>query len=259
MIDINLVQSFLERCARNESLRTLATAFRHALESLGFRYFACCSHVDPLNAPPGSVMFHNYPAVWEKAFSESKLYELDPVLLYAESTLIPFAWDSPRFRARLLPIQREILGAGASLGIVHGFTVPIHTPWQPDSSTASCSLVPYSASIPKQSYFTAQLLAAPFYEAARTASARRLALMPVRLSPRERECLELVAQGLTDWESSRILKISESTVCTHIKRAMQRLGAEDRHQAIARALALRAIRFGDILPSALPTDNRPTA
>jgi DNA-binding CsgD family transcriptional regulator len=249
VVDADLVQSFLERCERNESLEALTAAFREALESLGFRYFACCSHVDPFAPPPGSVMFHNYPGAWVKAFSESKLYEIDPVLRYAERTLVPFTWDSPQFRSQLLPVQREILGAGASLGIVHGFTIPIHVPWEPDSPTASCSLIPDSTLLKMRNYFTVQLLVAPFYEAARKASVRRGAGMPVRLSPRERECLEFLAQGLTDWESSRILKISESTVRTHIKRALQRLGTEDRHQGIARALALRVIRFGDILPS----------
>lgn len=193
VVDADLVQSFLERCERNESLDALAAAFRQGVESLGFRYFACCSHVDPFDPPPGSVMFHNYPAVWEKAFSESKLYEIDPVLRYAERTLVPFAWDSPRFRSQLLPLQREILGAGASLGIVHGFTVPIHVPWEPDSPTASCSLIPYSTSLEMRNYFSVHLLIAPFYEAARKASVRRDAGMPVRLSPRERECLEFLA------------------------------------------------------------------
>lgn len=250
MVEFDVVQEFLARCERGEPIETLAAAFQKALETLGFQFFACCSHVDPANPPRGSVMYHNYPAVWTKAFSESKLYEIDPVLKFAEQTLVPFFWDAPRFHAQLTPLQREILAAGGTLGLTRGFTIPIHVPWEPDVPSASCSLVPATDTINRRSCFAAQLLVAPFYEAARLAFAPRNTLAAkIRFSRRERECLELAAQGRTDWEAGRILRISESTVRTYIERAMHRLGALTRNQAIAQALALRQIRFGDVLRS----------
>jgi LuxR family quorum sensing-dependent transcriptional regulator len=64
---------------------------------------------------------------------------------------------------------------------------------------------------------------------------------PVRLTPRERDMLMLVADGKTDWEISVIMGISESTARFHVDNARRKLGAVTRAQAVARLAALRLI------------------
>jgi DNA-binding CsgD family transcriptional regulator len=59
-----------------------------------------------------------------------------------------------------------------------------------------------------------------------------------RVTPREREVLELVAEGLSSREIAGRLWVTEETVKTHIRRLHDRLGARTRAHAVA--IAFRA-------------------
>jgi DNA-binding NarL/FixJ family response regulator len=63
----------------------------------------------------------------------------------------------------------------------------------------------------------------------------------VKLTPREREILRLLAEGLSNAEIGARLFISGETVRTHVKHGVHKLGARTRTQAVALAL-----RSGDI-------------
>jgi PAS domain S-box-containing protein len=61
--------------------------------------------------------------------------------------------------------------------------------------------------------------------------------MRYAFSPREREVVQLVAQGLTTRDIADELRVSLETVRTHIRHAMAKLGSRTRAQLVARALA----------------------
>jgi DNA-binding CsgD family transcriptional regulator len=58
----------------------------------------------------------------------------------------------------------------------------------------------------------------------------------IRLSPRERELAELVAQGLSDKEMAQTLGISRWTVASHLRRVYSKLGVRTRAEMVAHLL-----------------------
>lgn len=246
MKQFDIAQLFIERCERATPLEELTTAFEGGLQSMGFRHFACCSHVDPLRPPRSAVMLHNYPAGWVRTYSDLKLQDSDPVFLCADRTFLPFSWDAPAFRARLTAPQKKILMEAEMFDLAHGYTMPIHLPSLPGAPRASCSVVPDSGSVDPRSYYAMQLMATYLYAAAsRELDSRNDSRPQNVLTRRQRQCLELAAQGKSDWVISRLLGLSESTVHNHIESAKRRLGVATRVQAIVEALASRQISFGD--------------
>lgn len=261
MNPFDLVQSFIEDCERATTLSNLSDAFQRALEDLGFRYFACGSHVDPLH-PREAVMLLNYPKAWVKAYSEMQLHSIDPVFARAARSALPFFWDDPVFNNSVKSGQRKMLDEARRFGIEHGYTIPVHSPRSPVPIHASCSVIPgRGRSHHPHSYFAIQLMAGYLFE-----SATRIMEVPhgnttvPTLSPRQRQCLELAGQGKTDWEIGVILGISQNTVHTHIESAKRRLNVTSRQTAIVCGLAWHQINYGDAIrvaraPPRLPSRN----
>jgi DNA-binding NarL/FixJ family response regulator len=77
---------------------------------------------------------------------------------------------------------------------------------------------------------------------------RRLSPTGPQLSPREKEVLGLLADGLGVAQISKQLYISESTTKTHISKVYEKLGAGNRAQAL-----MTAMRLGLIANPADPT------
>jgi DNA-binding CsgD family transcriptional regulator len=248
MNQFEVAQGFIEQCQAGAPVGVLAQAFQRCTETLGFRHFACCSHVDPLKPPRRAVMLHSYPKEWARLFSELELFDIDPVFLHASRSLVPFFWDTQAFHDELSPPQQEMFHEARRYGLTRGYTVPIHSVDAPRDFRASCSVVPDSESLEPAAYLAVQLMAFYMYDAASN-DAQEKDPPPVQqpLSRRERECLELAAQGKSDWVSSRILGLSERTVHNHVENAKRRLQVATRMQAVMHALAGEQISLGDVV------------
>jgi DNA-binding NarL/FixJ family response regulator len=70
---------------------------------------------------------------------------------------------------------------------------------------------------------------------------RRGAAAATRLTPREQQILQLVADGLGTSDIARRLYLGESTLKTHLNRIFRKLGVSNRTQALAAAIRLELL------------------
>ena len=246
MKPFEVAETFIEQHGRNVPLPELQTLFATSLQELGFSYFSCCTHADPLNARNAPLVLHNYPDEWVRYYSAGSYYRVDPVFRYAEERMTPFFWDDADFRSSLNPAQRQILLDAAAHGIAHGFTVPIRPPGM---QMASCSVVPGLPVIERGAYQAVLTMAWYVFDAMQRAASRAdcSGARSMQLSERERQCLQLAAQGKDDWSIGSLLRISERTAHNHIERAKRRLGVCTRVQVIVHALSEGQLSFGDVI------------
>jgi DNA-binding CsgD family transcriptional regulator len=235
--------AFAELCDRAVLVEDLSLVFMREVRALGFTHAACASHVDPLKPPPGAVMMVDYPRAWLERFSANNYAERDPVFLTARRQALPFQWSDRRFRHGLAEDQLAILDEAAEMGLGDGVTIPIHAP---DALPASCSLAIGGDGVDPLNVCQAHWYAVYAHE-----SARRLLVKQERpprpvLSPRERQCLELIAQGKDDFAVSVLLGISEHTAHNAVRRVMRKYGVATRMQAFVRALRDGEIRLEDV-------------
>lgn len=235
--------SFAEFCDKAVSVDEISGRFMSEVRALGFSYAACSSHVDPLKPPHGAVMIVNYPQTWLERFSSQGYAARDPVFLAARRQALPFQWSDWRFRGGLDDDQIEILNEAADAGLADGFTVPIHAP---DALPASCSLAMGPDGVDPLSVRDAHWYAVYAHESARRLSVKAPPLKRPRLGRRERQCLELIARGKTDFEISVILGMSEHTVHNTVRRTMRKYGVATRVQAFVRALRDGELKMEDV-------------
>jgi LuxR family transcriptional regulator, quorum-sensing system regulator BjaR1 len=234
--------AFAEVCDRASTVADVQAAFMREVRSLGFSYAACASHVDPLRPPADAVMMVDYPQAWLERFSAKDYARRDPVFKAARRQSLPFQWSDKAFRNELAADQLRILDEAKAVGLADGFTIPIHAP---DALPASCSLVIGPDGVDPLNARSAHWYAVYAHECARRL---RLVGAPAKpkLSPRERQCVELLGQGKDDGDMAMILGLSEHTVHNIVRRAMAKYGVISRVQAFVRALKDGEIRLEDV-------------
>ena len=153
-------------------------------------------------------------------------------------------------------------------GVGAAVSVPIHRP-RPANEAGSysrfaglCSfLMKNGAPLPLESLAAAHYVGALAFDAVERL--RHAVIRPDpfrhrcarRLTPRQRDCVVLVARGKSDWEIGRLLGISESTVHKHIEEdAKRRFGVSTRIQLVVRSLFDARLSFSDVIssPTSLP-------
>lgn len=242
MTDIARIQEFVDTSRQVSDQQQLQELLQSVRAELGFDYFWLVHRVD-VRVPdegPGElnqtkvIAISDYPVEWVDVYVSNQLAAHDPVLQASQEAGIGFSWSEIPNMIDMTPIQRDLLDQAREVGIVDGFTVPAKAS---GLSNGSCNFaIGPGRDFPRANLLLAELVGIHSLHAARllVEKAHARADRP-RLTPRQRDCIDLVGRGKTDWEIAQILGISPATVKDHIDDARRKYGVSKRVQIVLRA------------------------
>lgn len=232
VLSVDVLAAFARRSARTATGEQLALLLEAVAGQLGFAVFALVlDHAGFGSGRPGAEPITTYPDAWRARFLAAGYGDIDPVHAACRQRVMGFCWDRLGTIITLTPSQSAILRESRCFGLGKGFTVPLHLPSRA-SGSLSFAAAP-GVLISNASCYLAQVVAAIAGEVAiRLAGAAT----SIRLTPRERQCVALLAAGLTDRGIGRELQLSEETVTKYLNAARRRHGLRTRTQLVARAL-----------------------
>lgn len=252
-----LSDRFAAAVSRCCSLEDLGIELDRACSELGFTYFALLHHAALGGTRSALVRLHNYPQNWvDQLEAEATLVD-DPVHCACRRTSTGFAWDALAELGTIAPAAKQRLIASRDYGLGDGFTVPVHVPGEPAGSCSFASA--RDEPLPYERLHSAELIGRLAFEMARTLSGAGATPDRPHLSPRERQCLKLVACGKTDWEVSVILGISVETARQYLKQARQAYDVVSRTQLVVLGLRDDWLSFDDALPVLAPPLRPPSS
>lgn len=183
------------------------------------------------------VTSEGWPLEWYQRYRIRNYITVDGMAQWAIRTNQPFTYREVPDAFRLPDKARRVRAEAAAYGLVDGFVVPIGPAGSCNSavilnSSSGCDLGP-------QDKTALQLMA--IYALGFVRADCNNAIMPGRLSAREREVLTWTAEGKSAWETSVILSVAERTVAKHLEHVRIKLNAATTTQAVAEAFRLHEI------------------
>jgi len=239
-----IVQDFAHASRTARSVAQLRGLLCEAAWALGFHHVllqGACGQVWLADLPPGWTAVAPAPG--------------DAVLAAAAQSYAPFLWSDISRLMTLSRPQRDFLDAAHAAGIGAAVAVPVHRPrGAQDAGSYSvfagcCSfLMKNGVPLPLESLAAAHYVGALAFDAAENLREPKADIpRGPQLTPRQRDCVVLVAQGKSDWEIGQVLGISESTVHKHIEDAKRRFGVSTRVQLVVRSLFDARLSFSDVM------------
>jgi len=240
-----LIDQFDSMARQCDSQSALGQILADVTRELGFDHFALLHHASLRRSRPRLVRIDTYPDGWAEELVARGHATDDPVHLASGRTNTGFCWDELGALISLSRDHLDILARSARFGIGHGYTVPANIPGEP---AGSCSFaVRTGRTLPRSRLLCAEQIGAHAFRAARRLNGYPAGLHP-HLSRRQRQCLQLLASGKTDWEMSRILGLSVETVHEYVKSARAAYDVVSRTQLVVCGLRDAWISFDDAIP-----------
>lgn len=240
---INLLVQFLALIDELRGREETTAEFERLVAFCGFDYYWLSQAPRPVESAAGLILAGRWPEGWPETYLRKSYMQVDPTVRYLGHAQTGFRWRDTLGAFRASPhrkrMERMMVDARQN-GLEDGYMFPVHgrrgllgllsLSGRPvDLAGAELALFD---SIARRLYWKLIHAADP-QEAARLS-----AVVDVELTRREMEALTLLAEGMTSHDIGRVLGISNHTVDWYMNGIQEKLGARNRHHAIAIAFRL---------------------
>lgn len=177
------------------------------------------------------IVNYDYSSEWLSMYAADKMYKADPIIRYNYERFETHFWSEALTAYGDDPC-RDFMKKASDFGLVHGVASGMR-----DGSKGSI----FSFSSPNNNFRIhhkdiLNILTPHIHMAlARVGGVKREESCP-SISEREKEVLNWMKEGKTNWEISVILSISERTVKFHVQNIERKLNATNKAHAIAIAM-----------------------
>lgn len=218
-----------------------ADLFREAIAPYGFDTFAC-GELDLADRDRNAFYLIDWPDAWRRFYMSSGLIERDPVVDALATHTQPFTWSDLRADGSLSPAAACTLSEATAFGgWVEGLVVPVS---RSGRKVGLVSLVGRHRGVPPEAKAYLSLISVVLHAHVRSLLGHQgFPAPPAGLTPREIECLALVARGKSDREIAQALSIAASTAHDHVENAKRKLKAGSRAETVAVAVSLGIIEI----------------
>lgn len=230
--------SFCEKLMSLADLVEIADMFQCAIARFGLDHFIITDIPGVDQRFEQAVLLRRWPPGWFEAYVSGGFVRIDPVIRFCRSTTTLFEWMEASYDPEREPRAREVMRCATEFGLVRGLSLPIHGL----NGLETCFSV--SGQNPELTRRTRPalhlMMMYAFERLCQVATHETTGVNP--LTPRERDVLCWAANGKSAGETAELLAITERTVNAHAGAAIAKLGANNRTQAIVRAMKHRYIR-----------------
>jgi len=243
-----LLLELIEAAERGGDLAPALVGVVRKLGFDGFLYATASYHLRP-NNDERIYYFTTLPQDWVIRYDQQAYVECDPRVLYSFESALPLVWDQVSERGRSARTDAFLLDAAAH-GVASGVAFPVYAGFPARTLVSLSSAIPVIDAA-RRAEIAARLgdimIFSQYFHELFVRGVIEKGIAPQfegsPLSPRERQCLQMAAHGMTGAEIGFKLGITERGVTYHFANIVSKLGVLNRHEAIAKGIAQGVIRM----------------
>ncbi len=242
MVDGTALDFFLlmiEACNTLADLSKALSTLRHLYSIDHAVFHVVKTAVEPNDHP---LILTTYPQEWVDTYTSKGYFSIDPVVAAGRGGFLPFDWSSLDWSSRR---SADFLREADCFGVGrHGVTVTVRGPFFEKSLFTITSTSDHATwmKIRHRAIQDFQVIGHHLHQQVMQLSGLRKNGLVMRLTPREKQCLELLARGRLPKQIANDLDISERTVRLYLTSCRSKLGTRTTGETIAKGIVYELVR-----------------